>query len=219
MEIPETISDAGTAYIQDIRNVIPISALATGVLAMSLSLTRSANDTTECGLWLIAATTPIATLLKADGGIWAYLHILDLPIALICAGLALLISGIFRRIVFWALTSSEKFKNLEHSQKSEAIDDIEVAKQRTNWINEQISKTLPNLKKKDTCAELLCGVVATSFFYGQLSVNLDLVIFFAALIASYICVQSSAKDYLSKVYPFVLLKANLAGFRYIEPKR
>lgn len=219
MEIPESITDVGAAYLQDVRNVVPFSALATAVLAVGLSITRSANDVTDGGLWLMAATTPISSLLKVDGGLWANLHILDVPIALGCSGLGLLFSGIFRRIVFWALTTSKKFKTLEKSQSKIDSQDNVSPEMQIEWINKQISKSLPSLKRKDSCAEIFCGIAVISLYYGKVDVLLDSTILLLALLASYICVQSSAKDYISKVYPFVLIKANLIGFKYIEPKR
>lgn len=219
MEMPESISDVGAAYLQDMREVVPISALATLALSLGLSVTCSSTDVSEGGVWLLAALTPISTLLKADGGVWAFLHLLDIPLGLLCAGVALLISEVFRRVAFWAITSSGNFKSLERSQHQVSTTDKDSTEKRSKWIDDQISKSLSRLKKKDSCAEIISGVASTALIYGQLTVLLDLAILLATLLIAYICVQSSAKDYVSKVYPFVLMKANLAGFVHTESKR
>lgn len=217
--MPEALNNAGDAYLQDIRNIIPVSALVITLMALCLAATRSANESVESGIWIAAGTTSIAKLLNVSGGIWTNLNILDMPLALVCAGVALLISGIYRRVVFWALTSSKDFKNLEASQSNKVSSNTVESERKASWINEQIAKSLPNLKKKDVSAELLCGIATTTIFYGNLSAVVDLSILTATLVTAYVCVQSCAKDYLTKVYPFILIKANLAGLIHSEPKR
>ncbi len=130
-----------------------------------------------------------------------------------------MISSIYRKIVFWALASSKEFRQLEASQHIKMSLDTKEAEKQLNWIDGQIAKSLPNLKKKDMAAELLCGVAASTIFYGNLGAIVDFSIVIAALITAYIYVQSCAKDYLTTVYPYFMLKANLAGLVHHEPRR
>lgn len=215
MDLSESISDVGAAYLQDVRQIIPTSAVLISLLAIGLSINRSALDSIESGIWIHSFNLSIAQLLTGDMGIWKHIHTIDFPIALLCASIALICVEIFRKIVFWAITTSNEFITLTKPQKIEGND---ASEPKLIWINSQIEKNRTKLQRKNILAELLSGASIASLFYGNVFSIVDFCVFLFGLTTSYICIQSTAKEYIRTIYPLQLYKARVAGIVSIDPQ-
>lgn len=213
MEAPDTLLDFGKAYINDIQRIFPTSGLIIFCLSLTMYVIKTDGYLNTDGIWILAASTSISSIISDDSKIWSRISVADIPISLLCATGAILLCGLFRRIVFWAITSNPKFRNLQRNQIILKAENQENHTEQLSWIKEQAEKGLRQVKSKQLIAELLCGVFITSIWHGSLLATVDIFVEFSALLIAYIITQATAKEYITNAYPYTLLAANLIGLK------
>lgn len=211
MESLEALADVGKAYVDDIQVALSAPALVICCLAITISVLPHGGEFES--IWLLAASTSLAQLVRGDGSLLLNLTITDLGVAALCALGGRIVLSIFRKLVIWVFTSSTVFSQLMkkqalqmHSKKS--LDESP----KVVWLREKIKRKLIAVKRKDFFSELLCGLAVVTLVFGSLTSSLDITVILASVAAAYTVTQAGVREYIGEIFPFVMALANLHGF-------